>query len=169
VFLLTANPSPVYSFVVFNHYRIPRENLLNRTGDVTPEGKYKSPYRDPSKRHGASLGALSTGRVAIVGMGVINLGMALTIAIRYSAVRRQFGPSPDVEVPVIEYQLQQWRLFPYLAAEFALLHFIYTFFTDFVTFSAAMVMGEQSERQVCVPLHYGNTLVSPCTVISSNL
>jgi len=47
--------------------------------------------------------------------------------------------------------LQQWRLFPYLAAQFALLHFIYTFFTDFVTFSAAMVMGEQSERQVCVP------------------
>jgi len=45
VFLLTANSSPVYSFVVFNHYRIPRENLLNRTGDVTPEGKYKSPYR----------------------------------------------------------------------------------------------------------------------------
>ena len=35
----------IRSFVVFNRYRIPRENLLNRTGDVTPEGKYESPYR----------------------------------------------------------------------------------------------------------------------------
>ena len=25
---------------------------------------------------------------------------------RYSAVRRQFGPSPEAEIPVIEYQLQ---------------------------------------------------------------
>ena len=28
---------------------------------------------------------------------------------RYSAVRKQFGPSPDVEFPVIEYQLQVYR------------------------------------------------------------
>ena len=25
---------------------------------------------------------------------------------RYSAVRKQFGPSPDIELPVIDYQLQ---------------------------------------------------------------
>lgn len=29
-----------------------------------------------------------------------------TIAIRYSCVRKQFGPSPGVEIPVIEYQTQ---------------------------------------------------------------
>lgn len=39
-------------FVVFNHYRIPREYLLNRTGDVTPEGKYVTPFSDPNKRLG---------------------------------------------------------------------------------------------------------------------
>ena len=52
--------------------------------------------------------------------------------------------------------LQQWRLFPYLAAEYALLHFIYTFFADFVSFSVAMVVGEKGERQVCVLPHCGN-------------
>lgn len=30
---------------MFNKYRIPRESLLNRNGDVTPEGKYVSPLR----------------------------------------------------------------------------------------------------------------------------
>ena len=25
---------------------------------------------------------------------------------RYSAIRKQFGPTPDEEIPVIEYQLQ---------------------------------------------------------------
>ena len=30
---------------------------------------------------------------------------------RYSAVRRQFGPTPDKEVPVLEYQLQVSKFF----------------------------------------------------------
>lgn len=32
--------------------------------------------------------------------------IALTIAIRYCAVRKQFGPTEDNELPVIEYQTQ---------------------------------------------------------------
>jgi hypothetical protein len=36
-------------FVSFDQYRIPRANLLNRTGDVTPDGRYVSPFQDPNK------------------------------------------------------------------------------------------------------------------------
>ena len=61
--------------------------------------------QDPNKRFGASLGALSGGRVGITGMCATNLKNAITISIRYSAVRRQFGPGEE-EIPVIEYQLQ---------------------------------------------------------------
>lgn len=46
---------------MFNQYRIPRENLLNRTADVTEEGIYESSFSDPSKILGAALENLSAG------------------------------------------------------------------------------------------------------------
>lgn len=32
-------------FMSFDHYCIPRDNLLNRTGDVSSEGQYVTPYK----------------------------------------------------------------------------------------------------------------------------
>ncbi|WAR02638.1 ACOX3-like protein [Mya arenaria] len=133
-------------FLHFNKCRIPRENLLNKTGDVTPEGKYVTPYKDPNKRFGASLGALSGGRVGITGMCTCNLKLCMPIAIRYSAVRRQFGPSDGEEIPVLEYQLQQWRLLPYLAATYVMEHFYKSFFMDFVNIRIGLMMGDKMNR-----------------------
>ena len=59
---------------------------------------------------GASLGALSSGRVGITGLCSTYLTTAVIIAIRYCASRKQFGPSENEEWPVIEYQVQV-RLF----------------------------------------------------------
>ncbi|XP_066973372.1 peroxisomal acyl-coenzyme A oxidase 3-like isoform X1 [Macrobrachium rosenbergii] len=131
--------------VMFDHHSVPRENLLNRTGDVTPDGIYKTPFKDPNKRFGASLGNLSTGRVGIIGFGVINIKKALTIAVRYSAVRKQFGPEND-EFPVIEYQMQQWRLFPYLAAVYALDNFAKAFNRLFANFRIEMLNSSDKDR-----------------------
>ena len=50
------------------------------------------------------------GRIGIIGFGVVNVKKAITIAIRYSAVRKQFGPAND-ELPVIEYPLQVFHSF----------------------------------------------------------
>jgi acyl-CoA oxidase len=56
-------------------------------------------------------------------MCVANMIKVLPIAIRYSAVRKQFGNAGEEELPVIEYQMQQWRLFPYLAATYVIRSF----------------------------------------------
>ncbi|CAD5112102.1 DgyrCDS1344 [Dimorphilus gyrociliatus] len=134
-------------FVAFNNVRIPRENLLNKTGDVTSEGKYVTPFKDPNKRFGASLGALSGGRVTINCISVTNLKLAICIAIRYSCTRRQFGPKEGVELPVIEYQMQQWRLIPYLAAAYVLDVFSRQFFMNFVELQIGLMAGDKSDRQ----------------------
>uniref|UniRef100_A0A671LY97 Acyl-coenzyme A oxidase n=1 Tax=Sinocyclocheilus anshuiensis TaxID=1608454 RepID=A0A671LY97_9TELE len=134
-------------FAVFHNMRIPRENLLNKTGDVTPDGRYISPFKDPNKRFGASLGALSGGRVGITRMALVNLKLGVTVAVRFSATRRQFGPKEDEEIPVLEYQLQQWRLIPFLAAVYALEHFTRSFCMNFVEFQIGLLMKDKSDRQ----------------------
>lgn len=91
-------------FLIFENYRIPRENLLNKNADVTPEGKYVTKFKNPKDRHGAALGALSVGRVSITGICESYATKALTITIRYAALRKQFGPEGQHEVPILEYQ-----------------------------------------------------------------
>ncbi|KAM5341093.1 peroxisomal acyl-coenzyme A oxidase 3 [Glossophaga mutica] len=134
-------------FAMFHKVRIPLENLLNRTGDVTPEGAYVTCFKDDRQRFGASLGSLSAGRVSIVSMSVTNLKLAVCIALRFSATRRQFGPTDGEEIPVLEYQLQQWRLLPYLAAAYALDHFSKTLFLDLMQLQQGLLSDDRSARQ----------------------
>uniref|UniRef100_A0A8C0LZ75 Acyl-coenzyme A oxidase n=1 Tax=Canis lupus familiaris TaxID=9615 RepID=A0A8C0LZ75_CANLF len=134
-------------FAMFHKVRIPRQDLLNRNGEVTLEGTYVTPFKDDRQRFGASLGTLSMGRVAIVGMSTVNLKLAVSIALRFSATRCQFGPSDEEEVPVLEYQMQQWRLLPYLAAVYALDHFSKSLFLDLVDLQQGLMGKDQSARQ----------------------
>ena len=46
----------------------------------------------------------------------------MTIAIRYSAARQQFGPPDGPEISVLDYTSQQEKLMPMLATAYAL-HF----------------------------------------------
>ncbi|XP_036127996.1 peroxisomal acyl-coenzyme A oxidase 3 isoform X3 [Molossus molossus] len=135
-------------FAVFHKVRVPRQDLLNQTGDVTPEGTYVTPFKDNRQRLGASLGSLSSGRVCIVTVAATNLKLAMCIALRFSATRRQFGPAEGEELPVLEYQLQQWRLLPYLAATYALDHFAKSLFLDLVELQQSLLGRGQSARKV---------------------
>lgn len=103
-------------FLRFNSVCIPRKNMLMRMSEVTKEGKYKRSHVPPQIVYGAMV----TAREIIISEAAINLSRAVTIAVRYSAVRRQFGAKEEMpEVQVLNYVTQQHRLFPLLAAVYA--------------------------------------------------
>jgi acyl-CoA oxidase len=107
----------------FDHLRVPREALLNRFGDVAPDGTYTSPIENPSRRFFTMLGTLIRGRVSVAGGAGSATKTALALAVRYGEARRQFErPGTGTEVRVLDYLAQQRRLLPALATTYAL-HF----------------------------------------------
>ncbi|MDP9884076.1 acyl-CoA oxidase [Sinomonas atrocyanea] len=107
--------------LAFDHVRIPRTNLLNRYGDVAEDGTYSSPISTPGRRFFTMLGTLVQGRVSLDGAAVAASKVGLTAAIRYAAERRQFNASSDTaEEVLLDYQRHQRRLFPLLAATYAM-------------------------------------------------
>ena len=119
--------------IQFDHVRIPRENLLNRYGDVAEDGTYSSPIDSPNRRFFTMLGTLIRGRVTVGGSAVAAARVALDIATRYALQRRQFeAPSgagakrpggtaqTDEEVLIMDYLVHQRRLLPLIAKSYAL-------------------------------------------------
>jgi acyl-CoA oxidase len=107
----------------FDHVRVPREALLNRYGDVSPDGAYSSPIENPSRRFFTMLGTLIRGRISVAGAAGSATKVALTIAIRYGQQRRQFrAPDSEDEVVILDYLAHQRKLLPALAMTYAL-HF----------------------------------------------
>nr|XP_031828921.1 peroxisomal acyl-coenzyme A oxidase 3 [Nomia melanderi]XP_031828922.1 peroxisomal acyl-coenzyme A oxidase 3 [Nomia melanderi]XP_031828924.1 peroxisomal acyl-coenzyme A oxidase 3 [Nomia melanderi]XP_031828925.1 peroxisomal acyl-coenzyme A oxidase 3 [Nomia melanderi]XP_031828926.1 peroxisomal acyl-coenzyme A oxidase 3 [Nomia melanderi] len=133
-------------FVMFDNYRVARQCLLNRTASVTEDGTYKTKVKNESKRFGASLGALSSGRATITSITVNIASLAMVIAVRYCAVRKQFGPSESEEWPVIEYQAQQWRLFPHLASIYAIKVFSSAFVTQMSEFQLKLSNAKNDDN-----------------------
>jgi acyl-CoA oxidase len=107
----------------FDGLRVPREALLNRFAEVTPEGEYRSEIENPNRRFFTMLGTLVQGRVCVGGAGINAAKVALTIATRYADRRRQFNAtSEEQEELLLDYGMHQRRLLPLLARTYAL-HF----------------------------------------------
>src|SRR5690606_28046271 len=75
----------------FDRVRVPRDHLLDRFATVTEAG-YESPIESDGRRFFTMLGTLVAGRISIAAASVSAAKTGLTIAVRYSDRRRQFGP-----------------------------------------------------------------------------
>ncbi|MSP63225.1 MAG: acyl-CoA oxidase [Myxococcales bacterium] len=106
----------------FRAVRVPRENLLDRFARVDEQGRYVSPIPSADRRFFTMLGTLVAGRISIAAASVSAAKVGLTIAVRWSARRRQFGPGGGAEVPLLHYLAHQRRLLVPLAATYGL-HF----------------------------------------------
>ncbi len=105
----------------FDQVRVPRENLLNRFGDIDGKGIYTSPIQNPSRRFFTMLGTLVGGRVCVPRAGLSAAKTSLTIAIKYALKRRQFAPRDgEPETILLDYATHQRRLMPLLAKAYAL-------------------------------------------------
>ena len=104
----------------FDNVRIPRKNLLARFAQVAEDGTYSSPIPSSSRRFFTMLGTLVGGRIAVASAGLSAAKSGLTIAVRYGAKRRQFGPKDRAEMPVLDYLSHQRRLLPLVATCYAL-------------------------------------------------
>ena len=105
----------------FTGVRVPRENLLNRYGDVAADGSYSSDIQSPGRRFFTMIGTLVQGRVSLDGASVVASKLALFIAITYASQRRQFtAADPTKEEVILDYQRHQRRLLPKLATTYAM-------------------------------------------------
>ncbi|KAL0851514.1 hypothetical protein ABMA28_007305 [Loxostege sticticalis] len=99
-------------FLGFEHVRIPREHMLMKNSKVLEDGTY---VNAPSSK--LTYGTMMFVRVVIVQDMCTYMAKAVTIATRYSAVRRQSQPKPDEPEPqIIDYVTQQHKLFVGIAS-----------------------------------------------------
>jgi acyl-CoA oxidase len=108
-------------YMLFNNFRVPHSALLAKYSGVDEaSGAYKKPD-NPATVYGS----LTFVRAQIIMHARLILARAVTIAVRYTSIRRQFqdrdskDPS-DPEVPVLDYPTVQIRILPLLATTFAL-------------------------------------------------
>ncbi|XP_054989775.1 peroxisomal acyl-coenzyme A oxidase 1 isoform X1 [Sorex araneus] len=102
-------------YLKMDNYRIPRENMLMKYAQVKPDGTYVKPVSNK-----LTYGTMVFIRSFLVSAAAQALSKACTIAIRYSAVRHQSEITPgEPEPQILDFQTQQYKLFPLLATAYA--------------------------------------------------
>lgn len=108
----------------FTNVRIPRFNMFSKFFKVTREGEFISPPPKLGKFKNISMMEV---RMMIVAGSAISLGKAVTIATRYSCVRRQGFRDTTVDAganaeehTILDYRMQQYRVFSALALSYSI-------------------------------------------------
>ncbi|KAE8382411.1 acyl-CoA dehydrogenase/oxidase C-terminal [Aspergillus bertholletiae] len=107
------------AYMLFHHFRIPHSALLSRYAKLDPDsGQFSKPAVSS-----VVYGTMTYVRSLIVLQSRMALARAVTIAVRYTTIRRQFRDRDDPkgpEVAVLEYPTVQIRILPLLATTYVL-------------------------------------------------
>ncbi|KAH7084843.1 hypothetical protein BKA63DRAFT_498319 [Paraphoma chrysanthemicola] len=108
-------------YMLFDHFRVPRSAMLSRYAEVSDETGAFIRTGHPAVVYGS----LTFVRGQIIMHARLVLARAVTVAVRYCSIRRQFrdrdsnNPN-DNEMKVLDYPTVQIRILPLLATTFAL-------------------------------------------------
>ena len=103
----------------FDQVSVPRENLLNKYGDITDDGTYHSDIKNPNKRFFTMLGTLVGGRICVARAGLGGAKFALAVAIKHALKRRQFNDSVKIQEDLLmDYPTHQLRMTPLIASAY---------------------------------------------------
>ncbi|EXJ63846.1 hypothetical protein A1O7_00181 [Cladophialophora yegresii CBS 114405] len=108
-------------YMLFDHFRVPHSALLSKYSGVDPDN---STYNKP-ENPAVVYGSLTFVRAQIIMHARLVLARAVTVAVRYLSIRRQFADrdAKDPGAPeqaVLNYPTVQIRILPLLATTFAL-------------------------------------------------
>ncbi|CAG9322124.1 unnamed protein product [Blepharisma stoltei] len=106
-------------FLIFKNYRVPYDCLLDKHSSISLDNKFKSHIKNNDKRLAMMLGGILRGRIGTISLAEYTMKNGLTIALRYGAVRKQFG-SKTQESAILDYQTHQYRLISNMPKLFAI-------------------------------------------------
>ena len=103
----------------FKQVSVPRENLLNKYGEIRQDGSYYSAIKNANKRFFTMLGTLVGGRICVARAGLGGAKFALAVAIKHALKRRQFNDNIKVQEDLLmDYPTHQLRLTPLVASAY---------------------------------------------------
>ncbi|WRT68758.1 uncharacterized protein IL334_005738 [Kwoniella shivajii] len=103
-------------YIQFTYVRVPRAHMLMKHTQVSRDGVVTEP---PLAQ--LTYGALLGGRTSMVTDSSNSAKKALTVAVRYAAVRRQFSSGKNqLETQLLDYPIHQRRLMPLVAQAIAI-------------------------------------------------
>eukprot|EP00735_Rhodelphis_limneticus_P014007 TRINITY_DN7982_c0_g1::TRINITY_DN7982_c0_g1_i1::g.15532::m.15532 TRINITY_DN7982_c0_g1::TRINITY_DN7982_c0_g1_i1::g.15532 ORF type:complete len:699 (+),score=253.45,sp/O64894/ACOX2_CUCMA/35.81/2e-110,ACOX/PF01756.14/6.6e-15,Acyl-CoA_dh_M/PF02770.14/3.5e-11,Acyl-CoA_dh_1/PF00441.19/5.7e-06,Acyl-CoA_dh_1/PF00441.19/3.7e+03,DUF4412/PF14371.1/0.44 TRINITY_DN7982_c0_g1_i1:51-2099(+) len=103
----------------FNNVRVPREHLLNATSQVSEDGVLTCPIPSRRGRFLAMADQLLSGRICIACMTLSGSKMSLYATVRYAHSRLAVGRDGKSSAPLMDFQLQQRAIMPFVAATYA--------------------------------------------------
>jgi acyl-CoA oxidase len=156
-------------YMLFNRFRVPKSAMLSRYAEVSDETGAFIRRGHPAVVYGS----LTFVRGQIIMHARLVLARAVTVAVRYCAIRRQFHDrdstatsAADPEKQVLDYPTVQIRILPLLATTFAL-HYTGEYMYDLYQRSRETIEG--GDFGPLAELHSASSgLKSLCTTLAAD-